>query len=85
MLQALPPEIILMRWRNWHLAKEGSARRVTDYASSFKDGEVYDILLHSMVSTIQLLVPVRVLRQSVRVRSYFQMAHIRTRGYIMKF
>ena len=69
MLQALPPETILMRWCNWHLAKEGSARRVTDYASSFKDGEVYDILLHSMVSTwYQLLVPVRVLRQSVRVR-----------------
>lgn len=44
----LPPEEILVRWVNYHLAKEGLTRRVTNLSGDLKDGEVYLALLHSL-------------------------------------
>lgn len=47
-LVKLPPEEILVRWVNYHLAKEGSGRKVNNLSSDLKDGEVYLAVLHSI-------------------------------------
>ena len=35
-LLKLPPEDILLRWFNYHLARGGSARRVTNFGNDIK-------------------------------------------------
>jgi len=47
-LQNLPPEKLLLRWFNYHLAEAGSDRRVKNFTSDLKDGEAYSILLHQL-------------------------------------
>jgi plastin-1 len=47
-LLALPPEEILKRWVNYHLAKEGSKRRIKNFGTDVKDAEVYTVLLKSI-------------------------------------
>jgi len=44
----LPPEMILLRWVNYHLEKAGSARRVTNFTSDISDAVVYSTLLHQL-------------------------------------
>lgn len=44
----LPPEEVLLRWINYHMEKQGSTRKVTNFSSDMKDGEVYLTLLNSI-------------------------------------
>lgn len=44
----LPPEEILLRWFNYHLAKAGHTRRVGNFSTDVKDGENYIILLNQL-------------------------------------
>lgn len=50
----LPPEQILLRWFNYHLAAAGSKRRVQNFSSDVKDGENYTVLLHQLSSECSL-------------------------------
>jgi len=47
-LLKLPPEQLLLRWFNYHLANAGSQRRVANLSSDVKDGECYTILLNQI-------------------------------------
>jgi len=47
-LLALPPEEILKRWVNYHLAKENYPQRIQNFGSDIKDGKVYTVLLKSI-------------------------------------
>jgi plastin-1 len=47
-LMRLPPEQILIRWLNYHLAAAGSPRRVQNLGGNLADGEVYSIVLHQL-------------------------------------
>jgi len=44
-LLRLPPEEILLRWVNYHLAKAGSSKVIRNFTSDIKDSEAYVILL----------------------------------------
>jgi plastin-1 len=52
-LLSLHPEEILLRWINYHLAKQESPRRVRNFTSDLKDGEVYTLLLNSITPEIK--------------------------------
>lgn len=52
-LLSLPPEEILLRWINYHLAKQGSERRVKNFTSDLKDGEAYSLLLNSITPELK--------------------------------
>eukprot|EP00769_Ergobibamus_cyprinoides_P004601 gnl/Ergobibamus_cyprinoides/79.p1 GENE.gnl/Ergobibamus_cyprinoides/79~~gnl/Ergobibamus_cyprinoides/79.p1 ORF type:complete len:370 (+),score=151.86 gnl/Ergobibamus_cyprinoides/79:497-1606(+) len=41
----LPPEHILLRWLNFHLAGAGETRRVANFGEHLKDAEVFTIVL----------------------------------------
>ena len=45
---ALPPDQILLRWFNYHLAKAGHPRRVHNFSKDISDSECYTILLHQI-------------------------------------
>ncbi|CAE7370498.1 fim1 [Symbiodinium sp. KB8] len=47
-LLALPPEDILLRWINYHMAKQECPRRAKNFTKDLKDGEIYANLLHSI-------------------------------------
>lgn len=47
-LLSLPPEDILLRWINYHMAKQGNPRRAKNFTSDLKDGEIYTFLLNSI-------------------------------------
>jgi len=47
-LLALPPEEILKRWVNYHLAKQNYPKRINNFGSDVKDGKVYTVLLKSI-------------------------------------
>ena len=47
-LLKLPPEETLLRWINFHLARSGESKRVTNFGEALKDGSVYLTLLHSI-------------------------------------
>jgi len=47
-LLKLPPEETLLRWINFHLARAGETKRVTNFSDALKDGSVYLTLLHSI-------------------------------------
>mmetsp|Transcript_1789 Transcript_1789/g.1800 ORF Transcript_1789/g.1800 Transcript_1789/m.1800 type:complete len:631 (-) Transcript_1789:462-2354(-) len=47
-LLKLPPEDILLRWFNYHLARSGSSRRVTNFGADLRDSECYSILLNQL-------------------------------------
>mmetsp|Transcript_15071 Transcript_15071/g.25123 ORF Transcript_15071/g.25123 Transcript_15071/m.25123 type:complete len:586 (-) Transcript_15071:608-2365(-) len=44
----LHPEVILLRWLNYHLAKAGSSRRVNNFGSDLSDSEVYGLVLNQL-------------------------------------
>ncbi|KAJ1857578.1 fimbrin [Coemansia sp. RSA 638] len=45
----LPPDMILLRWFNYHLAAAGWHRRVSNFSSDIKDSENYTVLLSQLV------------------------------------
>ena len=47
-LLALPPERILVRWLNYHLARAGSARRVAGFGRDLMDSEVYAVVMQQL-------------------------------------
>jgi len=47
-LLALPPEEILKRWVNYHLAKQNYPKRIGNFGGDVKDGKVYTVLLKSI-------------------------------------
>lgn len=47
----LSPELILLRWLNYHLRKAGSDRVVSNFGSDLQDSEVYNIVLHRLDAT----------------------------------
>jgi plastin-1 len=47
-LLKLHPEMILLRWFNYHLKNSGSARRVSNFDNDLKDSECYTLLLHQI-------------------------------------
>ena len=47
-LLKMPPDHILLRWFNFHLANAGSTRRVNNFGKDLKDGECYTILLNQI-------------------------------------
>ncbi|KAI9021179.1 calponin homology domain-containing protein, partial [Hyaloraphidium curvatum] len=47
-LRRLPPEAILIRWFNYHLAKAGWPRKVSNLSGDVKDGENYTVLLNQL-------------------------------------
>lgn len=47
-LLALPPEEILKRWVNYHLAKENYPKRINNFSTDVKDAKVYTVLLKSI-------------------------------------
>lgn len=47
-LMKLPPDQILLRWVNYHLARSGSPKRITNFGSDVKDSEAYSTLLHQL-------------------------------------
>lgn len=55
----LPPEQILLRWFNFHLAAAGSKRRVTNFSGDVKDGEAYARLLHQLAPEKCSLAPLQ--------------------------
>jgi hypothetical protein len=44
----LSPEQILIRWVNYHLARTGCGRQVTNFTTDIKDSVVYTYLLHAI-------------------------------------
>ena len=44
----LAPEFILLRWVNYHLAKAGSSKRITNFSSDVTDSEIYSILTNQL-------------------------------------
>jgi len=55
----LPPEQILLRWFNFHLAGSGSKRRVTNFSGDVKDGENYTRLLNQLNPDLCSLAPLQ--------------------------
>lgn len=47
-LLKLPPDQILLRWFNYHLANAGTDRRVRNFGRDLKDGECYTLLLNQI-------------------------------------
>lgn len=47
-LAKLPPEQILVRWVNYHLAREGRSERINNIGSDLRDCQAYCHLLHSL-------------------------------------
>ena len=47
-LLKLAPEVILLRWFNYHLKNSGNPRRVANFGNDIKDGECYTILLNQI-------------------------------------
>ena len=47
-LQKLPPEKILIRWLNYHLEKDGTDRRVSNFGKDLADGDVYIRVIHQL-------------------------------------
>lgn len=46
------PEVNLLRWFNYHLKKQGSPRRVTNFSSDLADSENYVVLLNSIAPSV---------------------------------
>jgi len=47
-LLALPPEELLKRWVNYHLAKQDYPDRITNFSGDVQDGKAYTVLLKSI-------------------------------------
>jgi hypothetical protein len=46
--EKLPPESLLLRWFNFHLAEAGSDRRLRNFGDDLRDAEPYRILLNQL-------------------------------------
>eukprot|EP01035_Chromulina_nebulosa_P021439 gene21439-27770_t len=44
----LPPEMILLRWVNYHLTKAGSSKRIKNFGNDIQDSQVYSILTNQL-------------------------------------
>ena len=47
-LRKLPPEKLLLRWFNHHLAEAGAPREIRNFGGDLKDGELYAYLLQQI-------------------------------------
>lgn len=47
-LMKLPPDQLLLRWFNYHLAEAGHHRRVNNFGGDLKDSENYSVLMHQI-------------------------------------
>lgn len=47
-LLAMPPDLLLLRWVNFHLAEAGTSKRVRNFGGDIKDSEAYTYLLHQI-------------------------------------
>jgi len=47
-LMKLPPDQLLLRWFNYHLAQAGHNRRVNNFGGDLKDSENYSVLMHQI-------------------------------------
>nr|XP_054757305.1 plastin-3-like [Lytechinus pictus] len=47
-LKKLSPEELLIRWVNYHLEQDGSARRIKNFSEDIKDSEVYYCLMRQI-------------------------------------
>jgi plastin-1 len=45
-LLKLPPDELLLRWFNYHLANTNYGKKVTNFTGDLKDGEAYTHLLN---------------------------------------
>lgn len=48
----LHPEVILLRWLNYHLRKGNSSRVVNNFGNDLCDSEVYSVVLHRLNPTL---------------------------------
>lgn len=48
----LPPEVILMRWLNYHLRKANSPRVCTNFGSDMTDSEIYSTVLNRLNASL---------------------------------
>jgi len=46
----LPPDMVLLRWINYHLANAGCARRISNFGADIVDSEIYGVLLSRLYS-----------------------------------
>uniref|UniRef100_A0AAV1U266 Calponin-homology (CH) domain-containing protein n=1 Tax=Peronospora matthiolae TaxID=2874970 RepID=A0AAV1U266_9STRA len=42
----LPPDLILLRWMNYHLKAAGHPKKVTNFSTDMQDATAYSVLLH---------------------------------------
>mmetsp|Transcript_6685 Transcript_6685/g.6548 ORF Transcript_6685/g.6548 Transcript_6685/m.6548 type:complete len:612 (-) Transcript_6685:35-1870(-) len=47
-LLKLQPDVILLRWVNYHLKNSGSPKRISNFGNDVKDSEAYTLLLHQI-------------------------------------
>lgn len=47
-LLALPPDVLLLRWVNFHLAEAGTSKRIRNFGGDIKDSEAYTYLLNQI-------------------------------------
>jgi len=47
-LLKLPPDMLLLRWFNYHLKNAGYGKKVTNFSGDVKDSEAYTILLNQI-------------------------------------
>lgn len=51
-LLKLPPDVILLRWFNYHLKRAGWDRRVQNFSGDIKDAENYAVLLNQLAPNV---------------------------------
>lgn len=44
----LQPELILLRWMNYHLQRGEYPKKVTNFTTDLQDSNAYSILLHQL-------------------------------------
>jgi len=47
-LMKLPPDVLLLRWFNYHLKNAGYGKKVTNFSGDVKDSEAYTVLLNQI-------------------------------------
>ena len=76
-LLCLPPEQIILRWVNFHLAGSESERRVTNFGTDLQDGEAY-IRMLNQIDPVRC--PLTLLEQDVEGRSHALVAAAKAMG-----
>jgi plastin-1 len=70
----LPPDQILLRWFNYHLARAGWNRRVTNFSSDIQDSENYTVLLSQIAPQYCDRAPLNIFDQHERAEAMLQNA-----------